>query len=55
LAGESSQEGKANGAVDVTEQADRAGQRDLQMGTQLVGHRDPGVDQVFAGPNRHPQ
>ena len=31
------------------------GQGGLQVGAELVGHRDPGVHQVLAGPHRHPQ
>ena len=45
-------------SVDVPEQPnqpDRAGQGGLQVRAQLVGHRDPGRDQVRAGSHRHPQ
>ena len=49
LAVEAGQERQADRAVEVGEQADRAGEHDLQVRAQLVGHRDPVGDEVFAG------
>ena len=51
LGGEALQEAQADVGVDVGEQPDRAGEHDLQVGAQLVGHRDPVGDQVAAGPH----
>ena len=55
LAGEAGQEPQGDRGVDVAEQPDRAGQGGLQVRAELVGHRDPGVDEVLAGPHGHPQ
>ena len=55
LAGEPGQEPQRDRGVDVAEQPDRAGEGDLQVRAELVGHRDPGGDQVLAGAHRHPQ
>ncbi len=55
LAGEPGQEPQRDRGVDVAEQPDHAGQRGLQVGAELVGHRHPGMDEVLACPHRHPQ
>ena len=38
------------GAVQLVEQADRAGEGGFEVGAQLVAYRDPVADQVLAGP-----
>ncbi len=38
-------------AVDVSEQADGAGEHDPEVGAELVGDRNAGLDEVLAGPH----
>jgi hypothetical protein len=47
---EAGQESQADGAVQGGEQPDSAGEDVFEVLTQLVGHRDPVSDEVFAGP-----
>jgi hypothetical protein len=49
--GEPFEEAQRDRAVDVSEQADSAGEDDAQVGPQLVGDRDPVLDEVLAGPH----
>jgi len=50
LAVEAGQEPQADGAVEIGEEPDRAGEGALEVFTQLVGHGDAVADEVFAGP-----
>src|SRR5215212_1916322 len=50
LAVEPGQERQADRGVNLGEQPDGAGEGGAEVGAELVGHRDPVVDQVFAGP-----
>ena len=50
LAVEALEEAQADGAVDVSEQADRSGEHALEVCSQLIGECDPMRDQVFARP-----
>ena len=49
--GEPLQEPQRDRAVEVAEQADGAGEHDPQVGAELVGDRDTGLDEVLAGPD----
>ena len=49
LAVEAGQERQADRAVDRGEQADGAGEHDLQVRAQLIGYRDAVGDEVLAG------
>ncbi len=53
--GEAAKEGQRDRAVDLGEQAGRAGEGDLQVGAQLVGQGDAVVDQLLAGAADRPQ
>jgi hypothetical protein len=44
--GKRSRKRRTDVGVDVGEQPDRGGEHDLQVGAQLVGHRDPVGDQI---------
>jgi len=55
LAVEAVQETQADRGVDVAEQADRAGEDQLQVGAELIGDRDPVGDEILAGPAGLPQ
>jgi hypothetical protein len=52
---ERGQERQADRAVQLMEQADRAGERGRQVGAQLVARGNPVRDQVLAGAYRRPQ
>ena len=55
LAVEAGQERQADRGIEVAEQPDRAGEGELEVGAQLVAHRDAVTDQVLAGPAGLPQ
>jgi hypothetical protein len=48
---EALQEAQRDRAIELGEDADGAGEHELEMGAQLVGGRDAGGDQVPAGPH----
>ena len=52
---EAGQERQADLAVELVEQPDRARGAQLQVGAELVVRGDPGLDQVVAGADQHPQ
>ena len=55
VAGVAGQEGERDRAVELAEDPRRAGPEGVELGAQLVGQRDPGADQVFAGADQRAQ